>query len=303
MSKNTKNQFATTRDMFVSCTNYTKPLSYEEWLATDHDYKAAVLYCQFYNEITLAWYKLASVYSSESDGVAEVIQYLLKNVDKIIEDGKRFSAAYIYKIVYNCLYCLCRDPNKYKQAYENETSNIAVGAEDTEYDLFDTVVDHDGEDEYDSVRKDRARQEIWNLIEKKGSRDYIIVVAELLGDNEDWTGRYVAPDYRDPNGPSPKDFKIYKKSEDVSEARLAGREADLRERYGADLVSSFEEIYKVDKKGKGYFTIKYSVREEREYRGTGKFSARDIASVSADRRAEIIADLASTLAKFKDLFI
>ena len=109
---NIKNDFYVTRDLFREYVRYTNPLSYSEWCNIPDDNKAAVLYLQFFDQITLAWYKMKSVYSVEADGVGEVLQYLQKNVDKIRNDEKRFTPAYIYKVCSNCLYCLCRDPNR-----------------------------------------------------------------------------------------------------------------------------------------------------------------------------------------------
>lgn len=172
-----KNDFYVTRDLFISYVGYTKPLSYSEWLAVADENKAAVLYVQFFDQITLAWYKLKSVYSVEADGVAEVLQYLQKNVEKIRSDAKRFTPAYMYKICYNCLYCLCRDPNRYKKAYENECSNI-VGYGEDELDLFDTVVSH--KDEHDAFTRESVSEYFWSIIEDM-DMDTRTVVAKLIG--------------------------------------------------------------------------------------------------------------------------
>lgn len=175
------NEFYTTRNLFIAYTNYTKPLSYDEWLKSADESKSAILYCQFFEQITLAWYKLKSVYSSESDGVSEVLQYLNKNVPLIEKDPKRFTPNYIYKVSYNCLYCLCRDPNRYKAAYENEISNLISSGED-ELDLFDTVAD---EEDYDNFDKDARREQFWRIIESQGD-DTVVVVAKLLKEDMDW---------------------------------------------------------------------------------------------------------------------
>lgn len=182
MSAISSREFYETRNLFRSYIDYTQPLSYEEWVNCPDDFKAAVLYCQFFNEITLAWYKLASVYSTGSDGVDEVLQYLSKNVPLIVEDRRRFSPAYIYKIVYNCLYCLCRDPNRYKKIYENECSNIQHYGED-EVDLFDTYDVH--VDAIEAHNVDYIRSKIWQIVESLGD-DAVLVVAKILGDSVDW---------------------------------------------------------------------------------------------------------------------
>jgi len=179
---NAKNDFYVARDSFISYTFYKEPLSYSEWCKLPSGHKAAVLYIQFFDQVTLAWYKLKSVYSVEADGVDEVLQYLQKNVEKIEKDEKRFTPAYIYKVCYNCLYCLCRDPNRYKRAYENECSNI-VGYGEDELDLFDIQVDKS--DKYDEYCKDSVREAFWKLIEDT-DMDTKLVVAKLLGDYIDF---------------------------------------------------------------------------------------------------------------------
>lgn len=174
------NAFYETKNLFQNFTKYTEPLSYSEWNDLPQDYKAAVLYLQYFDQITLAWYKLKSVYSLEEDGVSEVLQYLNKNVAKIEEDERRFTPAYIYRVSYNCLYCLCRDPNRYKRVYENECSNIVQSGED-ELDLFDTVSVNDNPIDRHQVELNRDR--FWALIEDMG-QDTVSVVAQLLGESD-----------------------------------------------------------------------------------------------------------------------
>lgn len=179
--------FKDTFKMFKDCIKqYNLPLSYDEWMCVPDDYKAAVLYVQFYEQITLAWYKTKSVYSSEADGVSETLQYILKNVEKIKADNKRFTPAYMYRVAYNCLYCLCRDPNLHKKAFENEMSNVYVYGDD-ELDLFDTVKDTHFADMDEATRK---REYFWSLIEDL-DKDVHVVVAELLELDYDVMGEVV----------------------------------------------------------------------------------------------------------------
>lgn len=160
-----KNSFYATKEMFNNYINYSKPLAFHEWDMLPEDEKAAVLFLQFFDQITLAWEKLKSVYSLEEDGVSEVLQYLQKNVAKIHNEPKRFTPAYIYTVSYNCLYCLCRDANKYKRAYENETSNIQVAGED-EIDIFDLYAeDIDMLEEVEVKNSESARSEFWAMVE------------------------------------------------------------------------------------------------------------------------------------------
>ena len=89
------NAFSETRNLFITSTGYTRPLSYDEWNMVPSEHKAAVLFVQFYDEITLAWYKTKSFFVVEEDGVSTMLQYLMKNVPINENDSKRFKPSYI----------------------------------------------------------------------------------------------------------------------------------------------------------------------------------------------------------------
>ena len=61
------NPFKATFNMFREYLGYVRPLTYSEWMEVDPEDKAAVLYVQFYDQITLAWYKSRSFYAQEED--------------------------------------------------------------------------------------------------------------------------------------------------------------------------------------------------------------------------------------------
>lgn len=253
-----KNDFYVARENFIAYTSYKKPLSYSEWCNLPYSHKAAVLYIQYFDQVTLAWYKLKSVYSVEADGVDEVLQYLDKNVKKIEADEKRFTPAYIYKVCYNCLYCLCRDPNRYKRVYENECSNI-IGYGDDELDLFDTQVDN--VDRYEEYNRDAICEAFWQLIEDT-DMDTKIVVAKLIGDFvnfDDGGSCYTNDEYQeklheswkieDPverkkfmNRKAPKGHKLYSECELNSVS--ADREAEILEKLRQKLAP-FRSIFNV----------------------------------------------------------
>lgn len=153
--------FYATRNMFRSFINYTKPLTFEEWTNVDSDKKAAFLYVQYFEQITLAWNKTRSFYTPEEDGVSTVLQYLIKNVPVIEENPKRYTAAYIYRVAYNCLYCICHDIKRDRERFENETSNICETA-DGEVDLFNTV------DGGESIEAQLDRQHLWEAVASLG---------------------------------------------------------------------------------------------------------------------------------------
>lgn len=133
------NQFRETRTLYSNFLQYTKPFSYVEWVALPKDSKAAALFVQYFDQIELAWYKAKSFFTSEEDGVYTVMQYLMKNVEIIEKDPKRFSSSYIYRVAYNCLYCICHDPIVERIRWETTTSNI-VPTDEGDLDLFDTTV-------------------------------------------------------------------------------------------------------------------------------------------------------------------
>lgn len=172
-----KNAFYETRNLFRSYTGYTRPLSYNDWLLVADSDKAAVLYVQFFDEITLAWNKTKSFYALEEDAVSTVLQYLSKNVPILINDPKRFTSAYIYRVAYNCLYCISHDIKRDRERYENETSNIVICGEDV-LDLFDTVITHD-----DEIDVRAARTEFWRVIETMGPETEKVINHILNGES------------------------------------------------------------------------------------------------------------------------
>lgn len=275
MSTN-KSEFYATRELFISYTEYDTPLSFDEWLALADDLKAAVLYCQFFEQITLAWYKLKSVYSSEADGVAEALQYLQKNVEIIKADEKRFTPSYIYKIMYNCLYCLCRDPNRYKKAYENEVSNIVLTS-DGELDLFDTCVDKSSSVE--SYLDPVYLEKFWSKIEAKG-RKAVVVVAELLGEEYDWTD--ANPDVRHID----EEWKMcWKKHRCTFDAKKYNELLE-RSRYADNQEGAVRIIS--DNTSDEKHVVEYEEYEKYNYKGVKKFSKKDHTSISEEERAEIM---------------
>lgn len=286
-----KSELYATRELFSSYVHYTHPLSFDEWLAVADDLKAAVLYCQFFEQITLAWYKLKSVYSSEADGVDEAIQYLQKNVDIIKSDSKRFTPSYIYKIMYNCLYCLCRDPNRYKKIYENECSNIRESS-DGEYDVFDTYIDAGSSVEASMLAE--SKEKFWSVVESRG-RKTVIVVAELLGEDYDWTDDN--PDLPKANEPWRMTWKSHNCKVDESERRSLHRRSKL----DADVEGSVH-IISETYLGNGKYKIKYEEFVKDSYKGLRKFSNKERESISEAERAEILEFLREALGDFKEVF-
>lgn len=177
------NAFAETKSMFVMGTEYKKPMSYDDWMKTSDDLKAAVLFVQFYNQITLAWFKVCNEFCDDSDGVETILQYLCKNVEIIKNNPDRFNASYIYTVAYNCLASICIKGDRNKKIRELECVASNIPGYDEDHDVFDTVASVDC---YVSSEKDSQSNLVWDLIESK-DRDTAVVVAELIGDSMDWT--------------------------------------------------------------------------------------------------------------------
>lgn len=130
--------FYDTYKLYREYIGYTHPFSYKQWKHLPENFKAAALYVQFYNEITLAWHKVRTAWAIEEEGVETINQYLIKNVAKIESDKNRFKPQYIYRVAYNCLYCICIDPSKNKDKYYNEVSE-SFSSSDDELSWFDFI--------------------------------------------------------------------------------------------------------------------------------------------------------------------
>lgn len=192
--------FRDTFNMFLEFTHYTRPLSYEEWKEFPEDRKAALLFVQFYNEITLAWDKADSLdWGDDAEGVTTVLQYLQRNISHIVyymksnpskkanaeyrrqhpedvlaieqriidQNPEKFSSRYIYRVAYNCLYCIAgHDRQCDKDRINNETSPI-VTYEGKELNLFDTIADRRGSI-VDQYEYSEFEKEFWDIIEAEG---------------------------------------------------------------------------------------------------------------------------------------
>lgn len=192
--------FHDTRNFFIELTGYKKPLTFEEWQQKPDDFKSGLLFIQFYNEITLAWDKADSLdFGDDNEGVSTVLQYLEKQVrqtlyylkadptkkapvefrrnnpDEVVEVERRtieenpqkFSGGYIYRIAYNCLYCICGHDRKCdKDRINNETSSIVM-YDGEELDLFDTIADTRNSVEYISETL-ALQNQFWAIVEDCG---------------------------------------------------------------------------------------------------------------------------------------
>jgi len=164
-------QFIQTRKMFREyLSGYPKNPTYEEWNNAEDDDKASLLYVVFYQEITLAWYNAivarGVIYVSQEDGVSTVLQYLMKNVEKISADPERYSPKYIYQVCYNCLFSLGstrttdiqRSACEISNEYVNPADNVAIN-------LWDLVPSED-----EDLETQQTKEAIWNIIRHMGPK-------------------------------------------------------------------------------------------------------------------------------------
>lgn len=170
-------EFYETRKIFREYLQFTKPYTYEEWLALPEDHKCAALYVQFFDEIILAWYNSKSFYACDQEGVETICQYLSKNVPILKSNPKRFTPNYIYRVAYNCLYCISHDRLIDKQRYYLNRSNYITSGSDT-FDLFDIlVIDDNAEAGYD-IDKRKVIQLFWEMIDS--DKDIQALVESIL---------------------------------------------------------------------------------------------------------------------------
>lgn len=175
------NQFYETRRIFASSVPEHVPQSYESWITVPDDYKAAVLYVDFFDQITMAWYRLKTPAAVEEECVSEVLLYLQKNVEKIAQDKKRFTPAYIYRICYNCIYCKSVDPysgQTAKNSWHNNTCSNLVSVGDDVLDLFDTVPSEISV--ANGVEAEEGSSVFNTLISEQTDPETKIILAEIL---------------------------------------------------------------------------------------------------------------------------
>lgn len=181
MSSANNSQFLQTRNMFRDyLKDYPKNPDYSVWNNAPEEDKAALLYNTFYQEITLAWYNAVVsngiVYVTQEDGVSTVLQYLMKNVEKISADADRYSPKYIYQVSYNCLLSLWRTRTTDMQRCNVEvspdfsvdgTGNSSGSASNVNgtVTLWDLVPSED-----EDLETQQAKEAVWNIIRHMGPK-------------------------------------------------------------------------------------------------------------------------------------
>ena len=96
-------EFFKAKNMFTAALNIESKLSFEEWMKLPDDYKAAALYVNFFDNITMAYAKCADLCVDENDALSTLLQYLEKNVAIIMEHPERYKPAYIFTVSKNAM--------------------------------------------------------------------------------------------------------------------------------------------------------------------------------------------------------
>ena len=166
--------FHETKRLFNDYLQIDEPLTYDAWMKLDSCDKAAALYVNFFDTVTLAYWKVASPYSPEEDNVSIALQYLQKNVSIIEQNPKRYNEKYIYRIMYNCLNCeslyVVRNINKYN--YEVSPNIVDdSGIETCIYDTYEGT-NLTTEEEFD-------KETFWEIISELGD-DAVTLVDCLI---------------------------------------------------------------------------------------------------------------------------
>lgn len=171
-------QFYTTYSLFYNYLNLEFPITYDQWIALDESDRAPALYVNFHKEVSLAWYKNRFSYVEEEDAVSTVLQYLVKNTEKIIEDPRRFSGAYIYKVCANCIFCLHQVKSVADAAKYNVANEVTDDYNDTSVNLYDLVPYED-----DPIEVVQAKEAIWDIISKMGPKAEKVANHLITGDS------------------------------------------------------------------------------------------------------------------------
>ena len=165
-------QFRASRNLFLeSVHDYQFPLTYEAWANAPADYKAVLLFVNFFDQIELAWYNERFSYgrAEDDDAVSEVLQYLMKNVAKIEADPKRFTPSYIYRVAANCISCVGASQTAINHD-KLEVSNEVTGDDGSVINLYDL---EPSEDEDYEIRQ--AREAIQAIVERMGLKAQKVV--------------------------------------------------------------------------------------------------------------------------------
>ena len=171
--------FARVRSSFEDAMSSIQfPITYEQWLGIKDQYKAAALFVNFYDQICLARSKWLCGFITEGEDSSIVLQRLLKNVEVLKNDRKRFTKNYMFRVAYNAIGEL-RKIQGTVDFYNLTESNIKISASGEEVDEFSTRIgeEYDGVSEMVRSQYSDAFWSVVNGLDKDSKR----LVEALLG--------------------------------------------------------------------------------------------------------------------------
>jgi hypothetical protein len=95
-------------------------LTFEEWNKLPKDAKATALFCRFYNAALAGYFEAEVCFVDEDEYMSLTMQYLMKNVEIIEKDPKRYKDGYIRIVVKNACWNV-RNTKRAQGRYLNDT--------------------------------------------------------------------------------------------------------------------------------------------------------------------------------------
>lgn len=162
------------------------PIPYEVWQTIPCEYQSAALFCNFYKQISLVWYKVSTPESSDADCVSTTLMYLQRNVHKIMGDKNRYTEAYIYTVVYNSIVRVASYPHSKTTGsngyYSNTVPNIVIDSEGNESLLSDVEAIYlKFDQEFTDTEQNSIYAELWDIIESLDDDSQKVVYGLMSG--------------------------------------------------------------------------------------------------------------------------
>lgn len=165
--------FISTKQMFREyLVGYSYPLTYETWVAADEEDKAALLFVNFYNQITLAYSNVVTKYNADyivaEDAVSNILGVLIKNSNILTEneDGsKRFTQGYFYSVCWGCIFSMVRSIATQKRNEHELSNEVEDSDNEISVNLYDLAPAVD-----DTYEMRQAKEAIWDIITHMGPK-------------------------------------------------------------------------------------------------------------------------------------
>lgn len=130
------------------------PITFQTWSNLSEDLRGIALYVNFYEQVTLAWYKAKQAYRvnhDECDGVSNLLHRLQKVSEKVIMNEKMFTKSYIYTCCYRSLSSVTRALRNRTLEFNNlmcDSYNKTVNTDYGDIELIDMIEGESFETQY-----------------------------------------------------------------------------------------------------------------------------------------------------------